>query len=466
MNRGPTPTLILLPMHLSRHSAKSVDTHTETGYKPTPDGTQLITFAPDWRTLSIYRYVGVTRDGTRHASADRIFDQAFRLQQHVTTPDPSILFCPHFCFLFSSDSRFLITADRQTAAAAAAAPSPPPPDTPHSLLTREAYLQAGVAPQQTPELLTEQCTVSRLLLISLSSGRVSDSLEVLLSTSHLRGVSAGLSVWLHGYSLAVLSPLSQTLHLLQISPARDGAGTARLVERYSPIGYFLSYPDYQLFLSHPSHASCPPPDQLYPPHMLSQLQQKVFVCLLRQQLAKRSSDRLLPLYSSWELLREMRVWRIQLLSEDTLLLRYKLTRTPNRTQFHLHNLWVIYCCATQRVAHACYDQLDDTREMLQLCEQQLPPLQDPVRYNPWYSSRSRLLETGGAVVTRDALRQLLDRYPVSTEWPPTPPIWTHASSVSVTSCCLSCSPTGEGTSRTLSDSLTQTTGRTESATAV
>ena len=116
---------------------------------------------------------------------------------------------------------------------------------------------------------------------------------MLLSTQHLRGRE--LSVWLYGYILAVLQPLLQTVQLLRIVPVGLGAVEASLLECYSLIGYFMRYQKCQLFLAHPSHGSFPSPDELYPPQMMSQLQQKVFANLLRHQLEKRSAYRLLRL---------------------------------------------------------------------------------------------------------------------------------------------------------------------------
>ena len=120
-------------------------------------------------------------------------------------------------------------------------------------------MHAGLDPAESPELLTDQYAVSHLLLISLATGRVVDSVEVLLSLTHLKNFSAGLSVWLYRYTLAVLSPVMQNIHLLRISAEEGGRGQegrgARLVECCNPISYFLSYPDYELLLSHPSHAS-------------------------------------------------------------------------------------------------------------------------------------------------------------------------------------------------------------------
>ena len=347
----------------------------------------------------------------RCAPLTGIFDEIFQLEHTIPTPDPQFTYCPDSCFLFTEDSLFLLVLVVKEFGSASLDIN----STPEFLPSREGYLGAGshlmVAPSAAGNHEYLMCS---LVLVSLRTGEALKGVEVAAIKKRSRTrVCVELSVWLHGYTVALLSPVYQNIFLHMIQA--DARSSGKWVEICDPISHFLSYTDYvETFLAHPSFTPLPHPAHVFPPSILSQLQQKIFACLYHKySTCGRMSEAMLSFYRLWEALKKLPIWRVQLLDGGTLFLRYRELHVSSKgTSTYPLSMWVIYCYPEQRVLQVFCDQLDHLSQLLVYCEQKLPAFCQHIRYNMWYSSRSKLVGRGESHSSEDLVRQLMERYPV------------------------------------------------------
>lgn len=149
-----------------------------------------------------------------------------------------------------------------------------------------------------------------MYIIDLIHGRISDSLEFRVDKiilSHNQGL------YLYNDTLAVLSIQHQTIHIYQIVE-----GSFQFLRS---IGRFCC--DEEAFLFNSTLSSSTTPRAFKEP-TINSLKHRILVYLYNQAKAKHEHDKvaLRKFYQNFEQYRDLRMWKIQLLDEDNLLIKY------------------------------------------------------------------------------------------------------------------------------------------------
>ncbi|XP_058059410.1 DET1 homolog [Anopheles bellator] len=285
--------------------------------KFSPDGKYLIAFSSDQAALEVYEYQGCAAAGyllqnwddtelvadhglgANYRVRNQIFDRLFKLR-HVVNLENHEKHLNRECSLFTNDGRYVIVG------AASFIPEETRPYF-YDLYTNNEVIKP-----------TASCPLEdyTLYIIDLHFGRISDSRDFRVDKiilSHNQGV------YLYNNTLAILSIQHQTLYVFSIAE-----GTF-VKER--TIGRFCSAEDDYLYTNAiaQERTGTPMPRAFRDP-AINSLKHRILVYLFYQ--AKRLVDTgedplaLRKFYRRFDEYRDLRMWKMQLLDDDHLFIKY------------------------------------------------------------------------------------------------------------------------------------------------
>ena len=303
----PSPNVML---HRQREFYQSVvpnctelDVQTPLCYirKFTPDGNSLIAISSDQRNVLIYTFMGsgagqkLYHDGlTSSERKPRLFGAFFHLRHDIPViQDNSNEHLNRECSLFTVDNRYMIVVSTRTS-----------PDTSlnevyESIRNNEYVFSNDNCPLEH----------STIFVIDIQHGRVTDSHSFkhdYIHFSHNQGIS------LYNTTLAILSVLHQTIHIFKIT------SLGSLVYEQT-IGRFC-YPDDELVYNQVSNSTAP-----YSEKTFNSLRHRLMTFLHHQaaELYKQGDkNSLSDFYYKYDYFQRLRIWKMQLIDENLLLLKY------------------------------------------------------------------------------------------------------------------------------------------------
>ncbi|XP_058454495.1 DET1 homolog [Malaya genurostris] len=313
--------------------------------KFSPDGRFLIAFSSDQASLEIYQYMGcsaaaslfqdwedtelIINDGTGGRSYDirsQIFDKLFKIR-HIVNMENNEKQLNRECSLFTNDGRYVIIG---------AAVFIPEENRPHFY---ELYTNnEAIKPTATCPL--EDYT---LYIIDLQNGRISDSKDFKVDKiilSHNQGV------YLYNDTLAILSIQHQTVYIYSIAE-----GTF-IMER--TIGRFCCPDESYLYGLGTATGRSGNFFNLraFREPTINSLKHRMLVFLFHQAKIKVDTDEdtlaLRKFYRRFDEYRNLRMWKMQLLDDDHLLIKYasedvvtlKIVETNIQNSiFVIYNIW-------------------------------------------------------------------------------------------------------------------------------
>ena len=287
---------------------------TPPGYlrKFTPDGHQLLAFSSNQKSVVLYDYLGSSAGQVCYCNSassedlrNKLFEKFFRLRFSIlVTPTNENL--NRECSLFTDDGQFVIVG------ASCLVPDDPYPHMFDTFRNNESLSPNAHFP-------LEDYT---LYLVDIKAGVVSDSRALKCDKIHLSH-NQGLS--LSDTTLAVLSLQHQTIHLFQVYSG--------LFIPMHEIGRFCHPDDALIFsearLSQPeSTVDCDENSESYHPFLerwFNSLKHRILCWLLRQAdktCTPTGKSSLTAFFQKYDYLTSLRLWKMQLLDNHHLLLKY------------------------------------------------------------------------------------------------------------------------------------------------
>lgn len=284
--------------------------------KFSPSGKYFVAFSSDQTSIEIYEFQGpaaandllheVGTDGigndTDSVSLDirsRLFDRFFKLK-HVTPVASNGEHLNRECSLFTYNGQYVVVGSAIYL-----------PDDPHPLFFDVYRNNESVSPNQRSPL--EDYT---LHIIDLETGRCCDSREFKCDKIFL---SHNQGLYLYKNTFAVLSVQQQTVHIFQVT--EDGS----FVD-VRKIGRFCYEDDEYVFnASARSSNSTDSRGSFRRPFSdttINSLKHRLLAFLFRQALAEGSQLAVRKFYRHFEQFRQLRMWKMQLLDESHLLIKY------------------------------------------------------------------------------------------------------------------------------------------------
>ena len=354
-----------------------VPNHTESyvqvppGYlrKFSPNGRHLLAFSSDQKSVLVYDYLGCGACCSLYSQridADQLkmnlFDRLFKLRHFISAPDIHENLNRE-CSLFTEDCQDVIVGSSCLI-----------PDDPYPSQYEIFHGNEDISPQVHFKM--EDYT---LYMVDMLGGFVTDSYQFKcdkIQLAHNQGLS------LCGSKLAVLSIQHQTIHLFEISH--------RTFVPLHQVGRFC-YPDDKLVyeragadlsgnlqdgtgfsLHHPSH------DKWF-----NSLKQRLMCWLLRraESLSTPSNkEDLVKFFQRFDDIASLRMWKMQLLSNYQVLIRYAKEETVvNKLNEHISllALIIIYNLETTEI-EAVYENTSE--ELLQIYERHADSFRVPVSH--------------------------------------------------------------------------------------
>ncbi|XP_055635322.1 DET1 homolog [Toxorhynchites rutilus septentrionalis] len=311
--------------------------------KFSPDGKYLIAFSCDQTSLEIYTYHGcsaaavlfdrcedtelIERCGEESENYDirrYIFEKLFKLK-HVVSMDDNEKQLNRECSLFTNDGKYVIVGSALFI---------PEENRPHFY---ELYTN-NEAIKPTASCPLEDYT---LYIVDIKNGYISDSKDFKVDKIML---SHNQGVYLYNDTLAVLSIQHQTIHIFSIAE-----GTF-IIER--AIGRFCCPDESYLYNLGTAGTEATANMRAFREPTINSLKHKILIFLFRHAQAKVESgeDRhaLRTFYRRFDEYKNLRMWKMQLLDDDHLLIKYAnedvvtlKTMEPNHTNcvFVFYNIW-------------------------------------------------------------------------------------------------------------------------------
>ncbi len=298
--------------------------------KFSPDGRSFVAFSSDQTSLEVYEFQGpaaaedllqgvkgeFTADGTDQESLNirsHLFQRFFRLK-HVVSVASNGQHLNRECSLFTDDGKFVIVGSAVYI-----------PDDPHPYFFDVYRNNESVSPNARSPL--EDYT---LHLVEMEFGRLCDSRHFKCDKIFL---SHNQGLYLYKDTLAVLSVQQQTIHIFQVTP--DGSFIdVRTIGRFC-------YEDDQLILamSNPAAATSKSAsssssggrsqnnqERPFSEQTINSLKHR-FLTYLYKRAVRNSEEQgtkkpLLKFYQYFDQFRQLRMWKMQLLDENHLLVKY------------------------------------------------------------------------------------------------------------------------------------------------
>lgn len=283
--------------------------------KFSPDGRYFVAFSSDQMSIEIYEFQGpaaaehllqgVHGDYTGNKAeqdssmiSSKLFDCFFRLK-HVTNVASNGEHLNRECSLFSDDGCFVIVGSAVYI-----------PDEPHPHFFDVYRNNESVSPNTRSPLEDYS-----LHLVELETGRLCDSRHFKCDKVFL---SHNQGLYLYRNILAVLSVQQQTIHVFQVSPSG-------VFIDVRTIGRFC-HEDDQLLISATQRQTGSQAERPFFEPTINSLKHRILVFLFcrakHQSKVTGSQKPLLKFYQYFDQFLHLRLWKMQLLDEDHLLIKY------------------------------------------------------------------------------------------------------------------------------------------------
>jgi len=292
--------------------------------KFSPDGSKIIAFSADQTSLEVYSYEGAATmaDLLQDVTGEYLSNEETTNNIRIRNSAFSKFFKPMFtvsvspcteqlnreCSLFSDNGKFVIIGS--------AAPLPEEPHPPFYSIYQN---NESVSPNPRNQL--ENYTI---YVVDIEKGILVDKTVFLtdkIVLSHNQGI------YLYKNVLAILSIQHQTIHIFHL----DSDGT---LVKDRQIGRFCHDDDEMMVsssgvLTGASQSSLPSNRAVYRPYKettINSLKHRILVFLYNRAVAISEQERnpfeLRNFYKFFEQIRWLRIWKMQLLDEDHLLIKY------------------------------------------------------------------------------------------------------------------------------------------------
>ncbi|KAK8756532.1 hypothetical protein V5799_000767 [Amblyomma americanum] len=324
--------------------------------KFSPDGKHLVAFSSDQTSIEIYWYRGPCAAAhlLRGYSGDHlgsgvesaqvrstIFNEFFRLRHIVNVSGNGGEQLNRECSLFTDDCRHVIVGSAMYV-----------PEEPHPFFWDMHRNNESVSPNPRSPLEDYSLHLVDMITGTLKDKRTFKTDKIFLS--HNQGL------YLYRDTLAVLSVQHQTVHIFKVT--KDGQFVdVRTVGRFC-------YEDDELLVSSAFLAGGRSDNRPYCEPTLNSLKHRLLVHLYRQAESERNPTALRQFFQHFDQLCELRLWKMQLLDERHLLLKYagedvvsfRLSDPNSQPSF-----FVVYNLVTTEVL-AVYENTSE--ELLELLE--------------------------------------------------------------------------------------------------
>ena len=278
--------------------------------KFSPDGRFFIAFSSDQTSLEIYEYQGPAAaedllqdfdgeyaSGTDHVSLgikSKLFERFFRLK-HVVNVASSGEHLNRECSLFTDDGKYVIVGSAVYI-----------PEEPHPLFFEIYRNNESVSPNQRSPLEDYS-----LHLVDMEMGRLCDSRHFKCDKIFL---SHNQGLYLYRDTLSVLSVQQQTIHIFQVSS--DGSFIdVRTIGRFC-------YEDDELVLSAYRPGCTQPVARPFCEQTINSLKHRLLAYLFRSAQSEDTPHALRKFYQYFDQFALLRMWKMQLLDENHLLIKY------------------------------------------------------------------------------------------------------------------------------------------------
>lgn len=278
--------------------------------KFSPDGRFLISICENQTHVEIFEFLGSACNN----EIKNIFKDLFKLKYSITL-DKKI---SRECMLFTFDGKFVIVVS-----------SKPTTD---DNITFSTIIRSNESIHIPSEDYKIYC-------VELITGKITDFKSFICDKIYL---SNNQGLYLYKNTLSILSVQHQTIHLYTLTD------TGLFVELQT-IGRFL-YDDDEMILN------CNPISDL----MLNSLKQKLLSFLFTQAYnitdINRRCSALIQFYRKFDILNNLCMWRLQILDENNLILKYVLTKELiNNNVDHYPSIFVFYDVSKKEI-FAVYDE--------------------------------------------------------------------------------------------------------------
>jgi len=281
--------------------------------KFSPDGTYFIAFSSDQTSIEIYEFqgpgaaeallqnvkgedAGIRSDPMAAHIRSKLFDAFFK-RKHVTSVASNGEHLNRECSLFTDDGKFVIVGSAVYV-----------PDDPHPYFFDIYRNNESVSPNARSPLENYS-----LHIVELETGRLCDTRQFNCDKIYL---SHNQGLYLYRNTLAVLSVQQQTIHIFQVK------GDGSFID-VRTIGRFC-YEDDQLWVSMASSSS--QTERPFNDMALNSLKHRLLVFLYKRAcfLSDEAGTRrpLMRLFQHFSQLQQLRMWKMQLLDENNLLIKY------------------------------------------------------------------------------------------------------------------------------------------------
>ncbi|XP_048584227.1 DET1 homolog isoform X2 [Nematostella vectensis] len=270
--------------------------------KFSPDGRYFVAFSLDQSSIEVYEFQGASaaeellaREGHQTASIrSKLFGEFFK-QTAVVTVAANGEHLNRECSLFTDDGRYVIVGSASYV-----------PEDPHPFFFDIYRNNESVSPN--PRSPLEDYTIH---IVDLRKGRLSDSRTFKCDKIFL---SHNQGLYLYRDLLAILSVQQQTIHIFQVT--KDG----KFIEVRS-IGRFC-HEDDELVLTGSRGVEN---NQIRSPYLetcINGLKHRLMVHLWRCAVRDGSAEAIRRFFQHFEQFRMLRMWKMQLLDETTILIKY------------------------------------------------------------------------------------------------------------------------------------------------
>jgi len=319
--------------------------------KFSPDGNKFIAFSADQTSLEVYEYQGpaaaadlLTNIQGKYLSSQQneennrirncVFNRFFKLKYTVSV-SPCSEQLNRECSLFSENGRFVIIGSAAFL-----------PEEPHPPFYSIYQNNESVNPN-----LRNQLEDYTLHVVDINLGKLTD--KTTFETDKIV-LSHNQGIYLYKNTLSVLSIQHQTIHIFQLTP-HGSLIKIREIGRHC-------YDDDEMILSGvltgasqtalPSRATYRP----FKEATINSLKHRILVFLYRRAVALSKRDgnpfELRNFYKYFDQIRWLRIWKMQLLDEDHLLIKYAsedvVTLRSNEPNSQ-HSFFVVYNMQTTEV---------------------------------------------------------------------------------------------------------------------
>lgn len=329
-----------------------------------PNGSHLLTFSADQTSIEIYKYLGPSAAGAalhkfecdsvdfaefnRNQDRVNIFELFFR-RKFLVNLAPSNEQLNRECSLFTEDSRHVIVGSSMYVFG---------DDEDQTVYNFNSLLSNNEALSPNSSFRLENYSI---YLVDIYSGRLCDTIKFKTDKIYL---SHNQGIYLYNDTLAVLSVQHQTIHIIKID---DGK-----FQRVQKIGRFCFPGDEEQLLSVSPSVLMTSYVAPYREATINALKHRLLTYLYHraEQMSQQTGSpyELRLFYQYFDHFRNLKLWKMQLLDEDHLLLKYAVANvvTMKTPEPNSHTSFFVIYNISEAIVLAVFE--NTAEEMLTLLE--------------------------------------------------------------------------------------------------